>query len=1039
MSFTAFSGLIDSRYQVLEEIGAGGMGQIFRAKDLLSNNVVALKRVTIADRKLSFATTIANPNTDFRIALAQEFRLLSSLRHPHIISVLDYGFDDEQRPYFTMDLLQEPENIVDYAKRLPVNNRVPLLIQVAQALDYLHRRGIIHRDLKPENVLVEKGIVKVLDFGLAIQSNHENLSQSEIAGTLGYMAPELLMNEHPSELSDLYALGVVAYEVLNGKHPFDIANPSHLMMDVLYGNVDFSNLDIDHELVAIMQRLMDKSPEERIDNAAEVTNRLANAIGIPSIIETATIRDSYIQSANFVGRQLPLNTLTQSLENLLNPLDTQGTIWLIGGESGVGKSRLLEEIRVLALVKGAFVLQGQSLASGVPFQMWRSIIRRLALATPLSDLQVSILGEIVPDLEQLLGRNVQPAPEVNGRAAIERLALTISDMIRAQNRPLFLLLEDLHWAEESIELLSKIIKRLEQTNIMIVGSYRNEELPELPDLLPTAQTITLDRLSHEEIQALSISILGERIGRQQNVLNLLERETEGNVFFLVEVVRVLAEEAGKLSNIGVVTLPESVFSGSMRTVIERRLSRLPLDALPMLRLAAVFGREIDLSILRSIDPVMDYDKWLMTCANAAILEVVGDVWRFTHDRMRDGILDVLDPNEVPKLNDMIAYAIEIVYPDDDSYASRLMYHWNLAGDMDKVAHYARLAGQRAFAVSDYQEALALFSQSASIMRQDTPAQIFIDQGDIHHQLGNFKAARASLKMAMRRDMSNDEQVRVLAILANMAAEKGKYYRAERILREAMDTVAENTSPSSHARVLSSLADVLIQQGNLSEAKIRIEQAHELVKSVTDVSRQLYLMQLDAHICLLQNDLDKAHHILQDADDLAENTNNPERAMHIQNLIGDTYWMQKNLPQAEKYYLAAIESAYTLGLQQPLPLFVTNLARVRIERGQLATARHDLHEAIERAAELDIPPILLFTLFVYALHDYTNDNQKQAITLFNIIQSHQAYNASLKQNVQKHIASWKLPPEQLKEKYTQADFEKTVSDLLGWSYKTSVDW
>ena len=102
-----------------------------------------------------------------RLALTKEFRLLSSLRHPHIIKVLDYGFDDNLTPYYTMELLENPQTILEAGEGLNFGGKWRLIMQLLQALQYLHRRGVLHRDLKPDNVLVVEGQVKVLDFGLA--------------------------------------------------------------------------------------------------------------------------------------------------------------------------------------------------------------------------------------------------------------------------------------------------------------------------------------------------------------------------------------------------------------------------------------------------------------------------------------------------------------------------------------------------------------------------------------------------------------------------------------------------------------------------------------------------------------------------------------------------------------------------------------------------------------------------------------------------------------------------------------------------------
>ena len=167
------SGSIGGRYVLEQKLGEGGMGAVYRATDRLTQETVALKQVSIPGEKLQFAAQASNGKSDsFRLALAQEFKTLASLRHPHIISVLDYGFDNARQPYLTMELLENAPTLIEAGRDRPLSYQIELLVQLLQALAYLHRRGIIHRDLKPDNVLVIDGQVKVLDFGLAVAREH---------------------------------------------------------------------------------------------------------------------------------------------------------------------------------------------------------------------------------------------------------------------------------------------------------------------------------------------------------------------------------------------------------------------------------------------------------------------------------------------------------------------------------------------------------------------------------------------------------------------------------------------------------------------------------------------------------------------------------------------------------------------------------------------------------------------------------------------------------------------------------------------------
>ena len=369
--------LIGSRYRLGERIGAGGMGVVYRAADLLTGETVALKQMHIASQHLAFNSRYTEEDT--RLALAREFRTLAGLRHPHIISVLDYGFSEGQA-YFTMTLLEDPQPFDVAAEDRPLHQQAALLMQMLGALDYLHRHGMIHRDLKPDNVLVTGDHLRLVDFGLALEPEQSR----EVAGTLSYMAPEVLEGQGASMATDLYAVGVMAFELLGGRYPYVYRGIDELIMAVLNGEPDWSALaHLPAAVRGVIMRLLARAPQDRYADAAHVIRDLSAALALPPPAETGAIRDSYLQAARFVGRGAELATLSRALEAAVAG---SGAAWMIGGESGVGKSRLVDELRVRALTAGMLVVRGQAVSSGgLPYQLWRDPLRRLALAVPLAD------------------------------------------------------------------------------------------------------------------------------------------------------------------------------------------------------------------------------------------------------------------------------------------------------------------------------------------------------------------------------------------------------------------------------------------------------------------------------------------------------------------------------------------------------------------------------------------------------------------------------------------------------------------------------
>src|SRR5262249_8852071 len=146
------------------------------------------------------------------------------------------------------------------------------------------------------------------------------------------------------------------------------------------------------------------------------------------------------------------------------------------GESGVGKSRLLDELRALAQVRGVLVLPGQALSEAkVLYQLWQDALRRLVLIAELDTLEASIFKTLVPDIGALIGYDVPDAPPVSPQAAQERLLNLLEMLFRRQTQPLVIILEDLHWANESLDVLTRLNMLVADHPIMIVASYRDDE------------------------------------------------------------------------------------------------------------------------------------------------------------------------------------------------------------------------------------------------------------------------------------------------------------------------------------------------------------------------------------------------------------------------------------------------------------------------------------------------------------------------------------------------------------------------------------
>jgi eukaryotic-like serine/threonine-protein kinase len=831
--------VVGRRYQLIDELGSGGMGSVFRAVDRLTGQWVALKRViTHADQNLANSDEYG---VDLRLALAQEFRLLASLRHPHVIGVLDYGFDDDHMPYYTMDLLEDAQTILEAGQDQPFDFQVNLLVQFLQALAYMHRRGIIHRDLKPKNVLVTQGQLKVLDFGLSITVGQNPDTENTTVGTMAYMAPEILMGASASELSDLYAVGVIAYELFAGHHPFDAENVTALIRNVLNTPPDLTSANIPQPVAMLLQQLLAKNLEDRLQTAGEVIAALGQALNRPLSLETAATRESFLQAARLVGREREINQLANALSDAI---DGHGSSWLVGGESGIGKSRLLSEIGTLAMVQGALVLRGDAVDQvGSPYQMWRPALRWLCLLTPPNDAELAALEQSIPDLSTLLQREIAPAPQVETRKAQAKLQRVAEAMLRRPQQPIVIILEDLQWAgSESIALLEHLNTIVAKLPILIIGSYRDDERPDLPSSLPEMHNLRLSRLTQSDIAELSEAMLGSS-GRTEHIVDMLRRETEGNVYFLIEIVRALAEEAGQLDSIGVMTLPQTIFAGGMRRIIQRRLNTVLPEDRAVLNVAAIAGRQLDLHLLQTIAPTTDLDAWLTNCTNAAVLEVQDGQWRFAHDKLRNGILVSLSDEERQSLHATVANAIESVYPGSLQHNAALAYHWREANNPRKEVRYAILAGEQALLSGANQEALDLLERALTLANTyavdqllPTPDTIQLKRKVAQAQLalGRYAQARVTYEEALALssqivDWLNTAEI--LISLGDIDYALEQFYEAEERYQNSMSIFESINNLEGVVKALNSLGNVAYDLDDYTRANQLYQQSLALSREI----------------------------------------------------------------------------------------------------------------------------------------------------------------------------------------------------------------
>src|SRR5262245_32169494 len=209
------------RYVDCRMLGHGGMGAVYRARDPELDRAVAIK-------------VMLEASEDFIARFRREAQSIARLAHPNIVQIYDFGVDDENNPYFVMELIDGTplDKVVRERGRLAPLEVIRLARQAAEGLDAAHRAGIVHRDVKPSNLIVDRrGTVKLVDFGIArvTDAAAQLTGAMALMGTPSYMAPEQAKGLPVDHRADVYALGLTIYELLAGKPPFSAADPIALV------------------------------------------------------------------------------------------------------------------------------------------------------------------------------------------------------------------------------------------------------------------------------------------------------------------------------------------------------------------------------------------------------------------------------------------------------------------------------------------------------------------------------------------------------------------------------------------------------------------------------------------------------------------------------------------------------------------------------------------------------------------------------------------------------------------------------------------
>jgi len=783
-------------YELLRELGRGGMGAVYEAIHTRQGNRVALKTLPQVDGSRLYQ-------------FKREFRALADVNHPNLIGLHTLE-SDGCHWFFTMDLIDgvdflshvRPGGVLDLSRLRPA------LAQLVTGVLALHARHIIHRDLKPSNVMVtSEGRVVVLDFGLVLEEDR-SWSSDKIAGTPRYMAPEQATGNAITAASDWYAVGVILYEALAGRAPF-LGSPLEVLQAKQRHDPPAlqANSQTPEDLTALALRLLARAPDARPD-ARAIVKIIAAAVDTP---QTA----GPVSATQLVGREQQLGALQEAYRAVRK--QRQPLTVFIRGRSGEGKTTLAEHFLepLRRRTDEVAVMSGRCYdRESVPFKALDSLIDALGsylrslpgieAALLLPD-DMGLLMHVFPVLERV--EVVAQAPraratgldeqQIRQRAfrALRELLWRISS-----RKPVLWCVDDLQWGDaDSAEALFEVLRPPEAPAILFLGTYRSdeaegssflrswEELKRKHDIALERRELSIGPLSVAECTQLVISLLGEDSDNIRRRAVEFAAETGGNPLLLIEL-------AGCFD-----AASDSVRALPMDEVIRQKLSRLPEDAPKLLDIIAVSGQAVAVTeASQAAGQTAPALATLTHMRNERLIRLLGtedqpsvDTY---HDRIRETVLGHL--GEIPrrKLHRSLADAIEQnagIDPDrllatleceDKQVGSKaipriydLAYHSDAAGERQKALSYALLAAEQARRQSALEVAVnnyAIVKRNSDAASEATRFRIAEGRADALMLLGRYEDATAELNGVIDLVDDTERKARIEALLGEVATKQG---------------------------------------------------------------------------------------------------------------------------------------------------------------------------------------------------------------------------------------------------------------------------
>ena len=965
--------IIDSRYHLKKFLGGGRVGKVYLARDSKTDCETAIKLLT------------EHPNSDREKNLfTREFAAVKNLNHPGVVKVYEQG-----PGYFTMEYVAG-EGLLD-KKESDVSQIFEIGIDITRVLEYIHRQGVIHRDLKPENIkITPMGKVKILDFGFATGHEVANLissGQYNIAGTLNYMAPEVIKGFQVDPRADLYSLGIIFYELVTGRLPFkssDILTTVLRQVEMPANPPSQLNPKITPGFEAIIMKLITKSPAKRFQSAEELLTAMLRLAGRSEILRIRVDRGSkFLYPPKFIERDRELERMLAIMKKAMKG---RGKFVLIRGEEGMGKSRLIQEFQAMHTMRRTIFLEVRcdpslsgSLAAvtQIIYNLFKFLEKSESPMLPeVAAKWGPLLLPIVPALTHkpyMFG--ITPAETVSNEQLLHNLCHFFVEM--ARKNPLGIFIDDLHWLDNSsCFLLADLVQSSQDHPLFLCGTYRDrgrfktgegnfERILQRLKVKKLCEEIVLIPLDHAQINPLVASMIGqEQI--PDELLNRLYEVSRGIPALAEETMKNMAEDGliyrrGGVWQLEIDDMRKIRRPGVLENSLIEKYDKLDSKSVRLLQSAAVIGQRFSKFLLHAVSGVKERDIGIhlpLLIQEGFLTEIVEGMdveLMIGSPNLAEQIYNKIPVKTKQRLHERVARELEIA-PPSEQQVSELAHHYFYANQKRKALQYMDAAGDFWEKQYAYSNAIECYEKALQMAQQkDMKEQIITLQkklGTIYSLSGQHDTALDyyynGLLLAQSNQVAEEDFHKGIGITC---FHKGKFVESKKHFQILLDGLRQKQKDIAEELTLMASVDIAI--GDYEEASRLLQEALLSESSHRDKKLQASIYNYCAEIDAMVGRWPNAMNYYLRAFDLLQSSEDHRLKAQIARGIARIHIYKGRNTEAYKYLEDALYFCHLTDDRELRVMVEIDMGLLFEYQGQLIRSREIYQESLELAQDLDM--------------------------------------------------------------------------------------